>query len=152
MGKINWRNLTEGLAALSIVLSLIFVGLEVRQSSTIARTEAYQVYSISIAENAREIAHDPEFATLLVGLSTGQKTEFSITETAQLFTHFSSVLYLHHGLYQSIQEGVIPEEYLEIIRNDPEYQTPFFKGIWPRIKVYSTGSFNNFVESEVLHI
>ena len=61
----NLRIAIELVAAISIVVSLVFVGLELRQSSSIARLEAYQDFSISLSEFARDISHDPQFADLL---------------------------------------------------------------------------------------
>jgi len=148
----NWRALTEAIAAISIVASLVFVGLEIRQSSAIARMEAYQAYSISIAENSRDITHDPEFALVLFESIQKARTEYTDTERSQLFTHYFSVINLYHSLYQSVIEGILPEEHLSIIENDPQFASPVFNSIWQNLQVYYGESFVSYFSTEVLDL
>ena len=147
--KIDWRIFTETIAAISIVLSLIFVGLEIRQSSSIARMEAYQAYSLSIAENVREIFSNPEFATL-VNQANREGKVFSGVERTQMGSFYISILHLYHGLYQSVREEIVSEDLLLVIDNEPSLATPAFRDLWPDINMYWGSDFVRYIESNVL--
>jgi hypothetical protein len=51
----------ETLAALGVIASMVFVGLEIRQNNNLAQAAAYQAIGIASAEAWDNQAHDREF-------------------------------------------------------------------------------------------
>lgn len=150
--NMNWRAIGEAIAAISIVISLIFVGWEVRQSSEVARMEAYQSFSVAVSENARAIYNDPQFADLLdkTNQDLVPATELSGSQFLQIQSYFISVLHLYQGLFRSIQAGIISDEFMPVIIEDPQLHTANFRSIWPGLRVFFTDPFIEFMEEEVL--
>ncbi len=150
--KTNWRAISEVAAALSIVLSLVFVGFEIQQSSSVARVEALLSYTSSISEHQRTIAQDPELAALIYDATNGIKadlSELTSAERAQLYTLYMSVLSLYYGLYSSVEENILPPEYLAIIE-DPSIASPIFRELWPTMRVLFGAEFSAFIDTRLL--
>ena len=55
------KAIRETLAALGVIASMVFVGLEIRQSNVQARAAAYQAIGIASAEAHDNWAHDRQF-------------------------------------------------------------------------------------------
>ncbi len=70
MKEFNSRSVTELIAAGSIVISLIFVGMELRENSAIARYDAFKDYSSDVAVAQALSASDPINATSISGRVT----------------------------------------------------------------------------------
>jgi hypothetical protein len=60
MKQFNWRDLTEMVGILSIVGSLIFVGLQLNQSQEIAIAGQYQERASTAVEYYASLMHDPQ--------------------------------------------------------------------------------------------
>ncbi len=61
MSKINWRNFFELVGLVAIVLSLIFVGLQMRQDQILARSEL-GAGTVEVMIEVRSTVSDPDFA------------------------------------------------------------------------------------------
>lgn len=81
MKKPTIANLMESIGMLGIMGSLIFVGIEVSQNSSIARTASYQSYIDGFTDlNLAQISDD-DLKSLMVRASTGtSKSEFTPEE------------------------------------------------------------------------
>lgn len=149
--KTNWRTTSELIAAISIVLSLIFVGLEIQQSSSVARAEAILSFTSSMAEHSRAVAENEQLARIVYDMNTGALTnlaDLSNSERAQLYSMFYANMSLYYGLHSSVQENVLPEEYLSLI-DDPYFTAPLFRNIWPGIRGIFGDDFVAFVEARM---
>ena len=132
MNNINWRNATEIIAVTSIVLSLIFVGYELRENSAVARSNAFNVFIVSISENIQNLAGDPILAPLVVRVNHGaMPNDFDADEQFRITLHFDSLLRLWEGLYRSVQEGILGDEYLLVVGKGGAFNNPYFRSIWP---------------------
>jgi hypothetical protein len=131
MKKLDWRLFTELAAALSIVLGLIFVGLELRQSSTVARLESYHSYVSVITDLYSNASTDPNLAEL-VGKASGNQSgqEFEATERVQLYMFYMGYVHALNGLFVSVKEEVLPESYLSVIRGLRLFDNDYFRGAW----------------------
>jgi hypothetical protein len=61
MTNITWRELAEAIGIVSIVASLVFVGLQLRQSQQVAVAEQYQVRAISAVERLSSITQNDRY-------------------------------------------------------------------------------------------
>jgi len=117
----------------AVVLSLVFVGFELRQNSSIARTEVQQSFTASLSELSASISHDSELAVALQKvLNPGEATE-TITEIEhiKLQTFIVADLYVLYGLFLSVEEGVLPEEYLSMVNVSGLLNNDYFRNFWP---------------------
>ena len=76
--------------------------------------------------------------------------ETSPAEAIQLFTHYVGLLHLYHGLFQSIEEGLLSTEYLNIIYNDPVLGGNYFRALWPSISNLFGVSYTEFIERTII--
>ena len=147
----DWRVTVEIIAALSIVISLVFVGLELRQSTSQASINAYQSFSISLSEFARDVSHDPVFSDLLARTGSLESYESaSPTERIQLYTHYVGLLHLYNGLYQSVHEGLLLDKNLEAIYNDPAFGNDYIKALWPTIENMFEPNYREFIKRTII--
>gem|GEM_PF-6949432 len=141
-------NIFEAIGILGVIGSLIFVGLELRQSSSIARLEAQRAYSTSMTEFMSSWAESDKAAIIAKLIADTPIDEFSVTERVQAVGFYTGELNLIFGLFQSVQEGVLPQEnlnYLEL--GNRLYGRKFFASIWPVTKLSFSDEFVNYFES-----
>ena len=60
----RFRRLAELVGVIGLILSLVFVGLEVRQNTRVAKAEAYRAFATQVSEWYSRMT-DPEFAELV---------------------------------------------------------------------------------------
>ncbi len=146
MNDSRWRTYAELIAVTSVVLSLFFVGYELRANSAIARSESYNSFAFNISEHARTLATDPILAPLLVRVGAGQaRSEFDETEIFRLDQTYSSLLRIWEGLYQSIDEGILSEDNADIIGVGGAFNNNYFRKHW--FDGARNGYSDSFVES-----
>ena len=144
MNRISTKELIEGIGILGIILSLIFVGLELRQNSTVARLEAHQSFVSNIVDINSQNAHDPEFSAILRRAFDNQGyEEFDEIEQAQLYSFYIATVHAYYGLFISIEEGILPSRYNEVFPQVALFNNNFFRTIWQ-------GMGNNFEDDFVL--
>ncbi len=146
----DWDSKTtmEAFGIRAVVASLIFVGLELRQTSSIARLEAHQVFVTAMSAGASDTASDPALAGLIMETFTDKKPEeYTPAETMQLRAQYMSVTYLWYGLFLSVEEGILPEEYLSTIAATGLYNSDYFRSFWPQIRDNYNSEFRAYFES-----
>lgn len=94
-------NIGELIGSLAIVLSLIYVGIEVRRSSRIARLSTLQAHTDNTIQLMSALAHSEQSARVMrVGLDESeeltddQRSQFNLYMSAALFSVQSA--YVHH--------------------------------------------------------
>ena len=110
------RDWLEILGIFLVVLSLVFVGLEMRQAHRISLSQAYQSRTATAAEWNYELAAN---ATALSGFqkaNEGRDDEISPEERAAAFRMVTSVMYLYDNAHYQYQEGFVSAEFWETTR------------------------------------
>ncbi len=143
------KSAVQILATGSVILSLGFVGYELRQNTSVARMGAYQAFADGVAERNHMLATDPILTPLVTRVSAGaMPDEFSAVEQVRIRLNFAGLLRLWEGLYRSVQEGVLPSETLEVVGQGGAFNNPYFRSIWPtRLRSSFTEDFVEFFES-----
>ena len=108
----NWRDIAELIGIAAIVASLIFVGLELRQSQEIALSEAYQERaSIEIA-NASAIASVPGYISGLAKLYDGASSDDLTTKERIAQEHYlAAALGIWENDHYQYERGFLPEDH-----------------------------------------
>ena len=111
--RFNWNLLGQLLAAAGVVVSLIFVGYEIRQNTAVARSAAAQAFTQQIIDiNAIIVSGDmPQInARLEAG---GKRADFTPEEQFILDINLISLVRVWESLFRSVQEGIVEQELLE---------------------------------------
>ena len=100
----------------ALVSSLIFVGLQIKQTSEIALSQVSQARASSAAEAVMTLASNEHAMSAFGKGHAGQ--DDSITEAEALAGYYSvvAILYLWENTYYQYQLGFVPEDQWRIVR------------------------------------
>ena len=146
--KITTQTIVESIGIIGIMGSLIFVGVEVSQNSSIARTESYQSYISGFTDLYLAQINNNELNALMVKASTGVSTkDLTLEENRKIRLFYISLLRQWEGVYRSVDEDILPEEMLTMVGAGHLLGHTIFKEIWPDISLLFTNDFSDFVDS-----
>ena len=144
------RAAIEMTGLISVVASLVFVGLELQQSSAVARVQAQQTSSQIINDAFAVVAEDPELATLVTNVNTGRTPvgELSLEQTSRLF--IVNLMFLQAGqtAFLAAEAGIINEEYIAAMSGSGMIN-PFMRAYWDNFRLNLDPSYAAHLESIV---
>jgi hypothetical protein len=146
---IGYKEIAELAGIIAVVCSLIFVGLELRQTSAVARMEANNNFVADMAEGMRQLALSPELSQLVADISGNNKQLSNLTrqEWMQIRTWYMSTLMSWNGLFQNVQEDILDGKYLATIGGGGQYNNDSFRQLWPGMKPVFSEEFGVFFET-----
>ena len=148
MSNVRWKDLVEIIGTVSIIATLVFVGLEIRQNTNAVRSAAVQDISrwsydatILLVENT----------DLLEARYTPCVSDLSEEQYIRMRAWYAALLRVQLNRYYQIRLGIIDEQMAASIGGKgAAYRHPFFAEIWPVLKVDFDKGFQDYVEIEVL--
>ena len=139
-------------SAAAVVLSLIFVGYEIRQNSAAVRGATYQSIMEASVAYTEWIASDERVAGLIVRVMNGAGPEdFSAEDNLALTAVYFSGIRRGQNVYLQLKEGLISEDAFEHFRGprgESMFRTPYFDAAWPEYRVALPPDFIPFFERE----
>ena len=155
--KLNWQTIGQFIAAASIVLSLVFVGYEIRQNSAVSRMTAYQNWQTGARDVATMMITDPLLIPLLVKLSNGSTEEdFDQAELMRIQGFFLLGIRSFEDVYRSVSAGILPNEALNVILSNSGggwTQSALYRKIWDNnIRSSVSQEFATFFEERLERI
>ena len=103
------KNIFEAVGLVAIVASLIFLGLEIRQSNVQARASAYQAIGIAIAAAFDSAAHDRQFVVLnQKSLDAMDKADWG-----QFLAKMTGIARLGETVLLQVEQGLLPPDAFE---------------------------------------
>jgi hypothetical protein len=151
MPKRSIRELGEAVALLGVVASLVFVGLELRQSRISARAAAYQELGIAIADNWMGRANDRVLNDLVSLASTADSVtwaEVSDSDIYLLRSYVAANLRLHETVYLQVRQGLLDADALETLGWTYFIDSTLLVRMWPHVKPLVTPGFAAYLENE----
>ncbi|HKJ03418.1 MAG TPA: hypothetical protein VJ997_13215 [Longimicrobiales bacterium] len=137
----NWNAIAalgELVGAGAVVVSLLYVGRELKHSSTVARVQGIQSTNEKLFEWALLISSDADLAELMMRVEkTGCGPEdFTPREAARVAYVYHALLSLTHTLYERRSEGLISLQELDrwAAQNRGVMGTPYLCKLWPRLR------------------
>ena len=114
MKSSNWKDVAELVGIAAIVASLLFVGLELRQSQAIALSEAYQQRAAIEISNASAIASVPGYLSGLAKLYDGGSSEDLTTVEYIAHEHYlGATLGIWENDFYQYENGFLPDDHWE---------------------------------------
>lgn len=143
-----WAALGEVVGAFAVVASLLFVGIQLRQGTRVARAEALAATQAKIADWAMAISTDEELAALAgrVQLGGAVRTDFSEPERMRLVYMHYAILNLAASFFNRVREGLFDEEEMERILGKNLLEAEYLKSIWPLFRGEFGADFAAFLE------
>ena len=108
------RRLASTLSAAAVVLSLVFVGYEIRQNTAMMRGTTMQSISDTYVDYVLAIGADPELAELFRRFHTGEVTvDFTPTENTRIIVFFNAFVQMLENSYLQHREGLVSNAVFE---------------------------------------
>jgi hypothetical protein len=141
-------NLAELVAAIGVMVSLIYLAFQIRRSSETERMSTYRAIVSDFGSLNQSIASDPELALLFAnGLETfGELTE---VEKARLSQYFYSIFRYFENMYYQHTRGYLDDEvwigWQRMILT--YFQRPGFQVWWEQRRLVFNPKFVEFLET-----
>ncbi|HSH76548.1 MAG TPA: hypothetical protein VLA09_12740 [Longimicrobiales bacterium] len=134
------------------MLSLIFVGYEIRQNSAAVRGATCQSVTEASVAYAEWVASDERVSGLVMRVMNGDVPEdFSEQDYLALTGILFSGIRRAQNVYLQLNEGLISESAFEHFRGPRGasiFRTPYFDTVWPEYRVGLPPDFVSFFERE----
>ena len=151
MTKPSVREIGEVIALLGVIASLVFVGLELRESRISARAAAYQELGIAIAENWMVRANDRELNDLVYLSMTADSAawaEVSPSDIYLLRSYTLANLRLYETAYLQVEQGLLQSDALETLGWGHFLRSRLLARLWPHIRPAVSPRFADYLESQ----
>ena len=128
----DWKDIAELFGIAAIVASLLFVGLQMRQTQEIALSAAYQARADTSLVIRTIPLESPALLSALTKSWSGQSDQRTPEEqTAENFWFASNLIYLENVHYQYLN-GFVAEEQWRSNVGDLKllFETPSLRGTW----------------------
>ena len=138
------------LAALGVIASMVFVGTEIRQNTSVARMAASQAFTQQILD-LNQVLIAEGFPELNAKMLQGElRADFSDAEQLQIDVTHLSLLRIWESLYRAVQVGIVEEDLLAPLGEGPgPFGLAYFQELWQQYRSTFTDDFANFFEARI---
>lgn len=152
MGRVSSKAVADTVGMLAVVLSLIFVGLQIRQNTIATRAAAYQAIGFHGSDIMIAEAMDHAFAALRVAaLDSAQWGSIDAAGWYQLEQRLTGYMRAVEAVYLEVEEGLLPRDALQRFGLDVTTGTrtyPFGR-LWPAVRPRLSAKFAAYVEAQL---
>ena len=147
-GRATLKTLTELLAALSVVASLGYVALEVRQNTLAIKAAAIQDLASVTTEYLNAWATDDRIPMLFARVAAGElPSAFTVEENQRLTFMYVSAMRAYEARYLQLRLGVLDEQIVESMSGaSAMFDDAWFAEEWPGFKRNVGAGFAQFME------
>ena len=147
MPNFSARDIGEFLAFLGIIVSLVFVGLELRQSTIASRATAYQELGIATADIWFLQASNRELNDVFwhANGNDADYSDMSESDKNMFLSHQIATLRLYETVYLQVEQGLLEQSAMESLGwSGFESQV---KNIWPDVEMFVDPAFAEYLKS-----
>jgi len=144
MSKGRFSRSAEVVGVLGLIVSLTFVGWEIRQNTKVARAEAYRSFMSELNETYSSF-NDSSFAAFQVTVVGKRASELSMTDRMRVFGSFMILMRTYEGLHKQVSEDVLDESAL-LLLSQSNWNVQIWKDIWPDVARNLTPDFREYFE------
>ena len=147
--KLGWKGLAELLGIVSVVGSLIFVAMEVRQNTDAVRSATIQAIAELSYDSTMRLVENSDLRAARVAARSGSMTEDQIE---QLDTWYTALMRIQQNRLVQSRLGILDlEDAMQIGGRARAYREPYFAEYWERRKNYYPPEFQDYIEQQVLN-
>ena len=150
MSRTSLRALGEFSAVVSVVLSLIFVGLQFRQSAIASRAAAYQELGIATSNIWFMTANNRELSDIMTSAESSEFNAFSeLPESNRQIAlrYVVGVLRLYETVYLQVEQGLLEPDALRSLGWESFGESHLLKVAWPEVRSFVDRSFADYLEN-----
>jgi hypothetical protein len=101
------KELRETVGLLLVVASMVFVGLEIQQNTTVARAATRNEVAVQIVDLLMDLASDPQLADIIIRRHNGE--ELSEVEVLQFSQRSLAMLRYFENVHYQYRQGLYAE-------------------------------------------
>ena len=140
------RNILEIIGFFSVIASLVFVGMEIRQNTTAVRGATNQAISDQVSELLLTIATDRNLAVLVTKLyEDAPREDFDSIDDMQLFMTVMTGLRRVENIFLQLEDNILDERAFDRIGLS-FYRSNYGREIWENNKQFFDRKFVPFFE------
>jgi len=142
------RAVGEVLAVVSVVGSLIFVGLQLRQSTIASRAAAYQQLGVATASVWFQVAanRDLSDAAMRVDARPEELSSLSDSDRDLVKSFVVGILRLYETVYLQVEQGLLDPDAMHSLGWEGFGKSNILKATWPEVKDKVDASFARYLE------
>ncbi len=151
MPRPSVREIGEAVALLGVVSSLVFVGLELRQSRIAARAAAYQELGIAVRDSWLARANNRELNDLVYLASVADSAtwaDLSESDVGLVRSYVVSVIRLYETVYLQVEQGLLEPDAMEFLGWTGFLNSDLLVRMWPHVRPVVTPAFATYLEGE----
>ena len=140
------RNILEIIGFFSVIASLVFVGMEIRQNTTAVRGATNQAISDQVSELLLTIATDRNLAVLVTKLYEDvPREDFDSIDDMQLFMTVMTGLRRVENIFLQLEDNILDERAFDRIGLS-FYRSVYGRQVWEENKKFFDRKFVPFFE------
>jgi hypothetical protein len=147
MKSVSWRSLAELVAVVGVIFSLVFVGLELRQTRIASKAAAYQELGLAVSDIWLSLSRNRELSDLL-GAVDSIDSYNSLDRSDQLLIQnfMVGVLRQFETTYLQVEEGLLDASSLRLLGWEQlKDNNGALQATWPEIHGWITSSFASYL-------
>ena len=137
----------ETLGFLAVVAGLVFVGLEIRQNTAVARAEAYRDIAIFTTEMVNSMSEDREWIALYERIRRGE-IDFTPEEMRLAIWRFDGLFRHAEMIWRQVENGVLPQSAMALVL-EGALGSAFARQTWPINRVDFPEDFAAFIDERM---
>ena len=106
----DWKSIAELIGIAAIVASLIFVGLQMRQSHDIALSQTHSARSGTVIEQIMSVAENQYYLSALAKRAAGKPDEITPIEHQALLQVANAAMFSIEDAFYQHRKGFLPDE------------------------------------------
>ena len=144
----DWANIAEIIGAAAIVISLIYVGIQVSDSTRAVRSATANETSAALSSWYAQLGTDQQASTVFLNAMTNPES-LSREEAFQFIVQLHGLMLEYQAAYYLSQEGTLDTELQESITNTllGVKELPGFSLYWSQRRDLFKASYRNYVEN-----
>ena len=148
--QMTGQGVRETLAAAGVIASMVFVGMEIRQNTMVARAAAYQEIGFNAANQWMESAHNREYSEImLLSQDSSRWSEIDEVGWYQLRSQMTSVMRGWETIYLQVEEGLLPVDGMTRLGYGVNYWPATLERLWPDVRVRLDADFAAYIEEQL---
>ena len=146
-GRLSVKTLGEMLAAIGVIISMVFVGMQIRLSNIQARAAAYQAIGVATSEFHRS------FDARLNRLGTASEypdavQRWTLADWESVQRMYTAELRMLETILLQVEQGLLPADATARLGYNwgPVLNNPAYACLWPELSAAAGPSVRKFIE------
>ena len=140
----NSRNfsITETVAVIGVIASLLFVGYEIRQGNEVARNDALSATSAMWLQTTMEIAGSERISRIMTRSITESRSDFNATDAMAFFNITLGLVKMQEITFRQLELGIT--ESADVTwppADNPLYTSKMQHELWPQLRKWFSDDF-----------